>query len=219
MTRSARLALLLVLLVSARVEAEPTSQPAGLGPALEAPPPGSPQPLQPIAPQQLGIFLGGGYVGSPGLSGIVLASGIRYLPMKHLALSFDLGYGVEARNPDVQDRWWLIPSVAFTLPAGPVQLDLGVGLGLGATSGYTTFSAYVAAPFNPIWAFQLVPTVRAHAVAAMTLTKTVDLFARFDLATLVLGGTSIGSRVGDPHRPASDRIWYDFVVGVQFRIL
>jgi hypothetical protein len=165
------------------------------------------------------VAVGAGYLGNRGLNGAVVTSGVRYLPLRHLALSFDLGYGVIRGSPEVQDRWWLMPAAALVLPAGPVQLDLGAGLGLGATSGYTNWPAYAAAPFGPTWAFQLVPAARAHLQATMPLTEWVDLYGRLELATLLLGGTSLGSRVGNPHPRDGDLEWFALTAGIQFRLL
>jgi hypothetical protein len=187
--------------------------------ASASPSPTAPTGLRQIPAEKLGLSVGTGYLGSLALSGVVFDFGVRYLPIQHLALSFDLGYGVIGHHPDVQDRWWLIPSVAYVTAAGPVNLDFGVGLGLGATSGYKDLSAYVAAPFTPVWAFQLVPTARGHVMATHALDERFDLFARVDFASLLLGGNSIGSRVANPNPTTGEQIWYELVVGVQFHLL
>lgn len=152
------------------------------------------------------------------MHGAALSVGLRFSPVRYLALSFDLGYGVIGAQPTVQDRWWLMPAVAFVIPAGPVRIDVGAGLGLGAASGYATWSDYVAAPFTPVWAFQLVPAVRAHAMAALALRSKVDAFVRIDVASLLLGA-GIGFRVGNDQPAARDTIWYDLAVGVHFWVL
>lgn len=170
-------------------------------------------------PQELGLFVGAGYLASPGANGGAFSFGLRLGMGRYVALSFDVGYGVVGASPTVEDRWWLMPAVALVLPAGPVRFDLGAGLGLGASSGYRSWPDYVAGPFNPIWAFQLVPTVRAHVRAAIALRRCCDLFARVDVASLLLDGNSIGFRVGDPHRPVMDTLWFYLWIGVQFRLL
>ena len=99
-----------------------------------------------------------------------------------------------------------------------VDIDLGAGLGLGATSGYPSWSAYEAAPFTPIWAFQLVPAAAVHARASVRLTRRVDLFFRAGGGSLILDGSTIGSRMGNPHPTTADQIWYELRIGVQLRL-
>lgn len=192
--------------------ATPAAAPAQAAPApataLVAPP-----------PQRFGIDVGLGYLGSVDLAGVVVTSGVRYLLLEHLALSFDIGYGIIRGSVDVQDRWWLIPAVTGVIPVGPVHLDLGGGFGLGETSKYKNWPDYDRAPFTPIWALQLVPTIRGQAMATLPLTSGIDGYARLEVATLVMGGTSIGSRVNNPHPRTEDLIWFDLTIGVQFRIL
>jgi len=170
-------------------------------------------------PQRLGLSVGLGYLGSAGMNGGALSLGLRYAPIRLVALSFDLGYGVLAAPPGVQDRWWLMPAVALVLPLGPVRLDVGAGLGLGASSGYRSWAAYVAGPFDPVWAFQLVPAARGHVSAALPLSRCCDGFARAELGGLILSGSSIGSRVGGDGRTLGDRLWFQLALGVHFRLL
>jgi hypothetical protein len=164
-------------------------------------------------------LLGAGWLGAPGYNGAVLSAGVRSLPLPRLALAFDLGYGVIAGSPEVQDRWWLMPSVALAIPVGGVALDAGLGLGLGASSGYRTWPAYAAAPFGPVWAFQLVPAVRGHLLASRVLDEGLELFVRADLSRLLLGGTELGSRVPPPHIATADLLWFDLALGVEFSLL
>ena len=159
----------------------------------------------------LGIFAGAGYLGSPGGNGSTFTTGLRLGIGRHFAVSFDLGYGLLGTHPAVQDRWWLIPSAALVIPAGRVRFDLGAGLGLGASSGYVSWSGYLAKPFTPTWAFQLVPTVRAHAIAAVDITRDFDMFIRLDAATLLL--------LPGSHARISDTTWATLSLGVQFRLL
>src|SRR5277367_1126985 len=113
---------------------------------------------------RLQALVGTGYLGGPSPGGAAIVLGVRSRPATHLALAFDVGYSALAAPPGMQDRWWLIPSVALVLPlaagtgAGTdTQLELGAGIGLGAASGYTSGADYAAAPFSPVWAFQMVP--------------------------------------------------------------
>jgi hypothetical protein len=161
---------------------------------------------------KLDLFGSLGYLGSSGASGSAFTLGVRYGVGKHFAVSFDAGYGVLGLNsgPTVQDRWWLIPSVALVLPAGPVRFDIGAGFGLGATSGYDTFSQYAKEPFMPVWAFQLVPTVRGHAIASMPIGRKMDVFVRTDVATLLLPS--------GPHTNPTDAMWVQMAVGVSFNL-
>jgi hypothetical protein len=169
--------------------------------------------------QRASAVVGTGYLGSPGLGGFALTAGLRFLPLRHLAVSFDLGYGLEARSADVQDRWWLMPSMACVAYAGPVRLDFGAGVGLGATSGYASWSSYADAPFSPTWAYQLVPAVRSHVIAAARVNRALDVFLRVEAASLLLNGNSVGSRVGDPRPEVADKTWYALLAGAQLRLL
>ena len=172
-----------------------------------------------VLANELGVSAGIGYLTSPDLKGSAFALGARWRAAEHIALGFDAGYGVIGKIPDVQDRWWLMPSVALVMPSGSTALDVGAGLGLGATSGYRSWSEYVAGPFNPVWALQLVPTFRVHLQATRKLTKRLDGFLRLDLASLLLRGNSIGSRVGIPDPAVADTRWLDLLIGIQFRAL
>jgi hypothetical protein len=173
----------------------------------------------------LGIFATVGYLGSPGASGGATNLGVRWGLNRHLALSADYGYGligaagaVQDANHRVQDRWWIMPAVAWLIPTSRVQLDLGAGLGFATASGYPSLSSFGAAPFGPAWAFQLAPAVRAHAVAAVPLTRDVDLLARVDAGSLILGGNSIGIRSGNPNPGLMDTTWLLLSLGVRYRL-
>jgi hypothetical protein len=170
-------------------------------------------------PQKLGVFAGIGYLGSPGAHGSALTAGVRYAMGRHAALSFDLGYGVITASPIVHDRWWLMPAVAFVIPAGRAKFDLGVGAGFATSSGYDNMDQFLAEPFMPVWAFQLVPAVRGHAIASMQLNDTFDAFARLDVGTLLLDGNTIGLRDGNPRPGIMDTMWLNLAVGVSFRAL
>ena len=176
---------------------------------------GTPDPAR----QRLGFFVGAGYLASPGANGAALAAGLRLKVVQHFAVSLDLGYGLVGAATTVQDRWWVMPSLALVVPGGPLRFELGVGVGLGASSGYTSWPAYTAAPFTPVWAFQLVPAARAHVLAAMSLSPRTEFFARLDATTLLLEGNALGFRAGNPHPGATDTVWVNLWVGLQFGLL
>jgi hypothetical protein len=170
---------------------------------------------------RLQALVGTGYLGGPGPGGAAFVMGLRSRPAAHLALAFDVGYSALAASQGVQDRWWLVPSVALVLPldAGDTQLEAGLGLGLGASSGYTSGADYVAAPFSPVWAFQMVPAARLHAGFSTRLSRGLELFARIDVAALVLDDNSLGSRVGNTNPSLAETTWVDLLAGVRFGLL
>jgi hypothetical protein len=166
-------------------------------------------------PAKLGLFTSLGYLGSPGASGTAFGAGLRLGIGRRFAVSFDVGYGVlGAQSGTVEDRWWLIPSMALVLPtriAGRrAAFDLGAGVGLGASSGYPSFSTYVAAPFTPEWRFQLVPAARVHAMGSFSVTRGLDILVRADAASLLMSGSGTG---------LMDTTWLMLSVGAQFRVL
>src|SRR5688572_16336754 len=77
----------------------------------------------------VGLFAGVGYLGSRDAHGAAFSTGLRYSPCRALALSLDVGYGSLVASDGVQDRWWVIPSLALVLPAGRVRVDVGAGAG------------------------------------------------------------------------------------------
>ncbi len=84
----------------------------------------TPTSLQQPAPT-VGLFASLGYLGSPGANGAATDEGVRWGVSRHLALSFDFGYGVlgawgNVADPThkVEDRWWIMPAVAWVIPAG-----------------------------------------------------------------------------------------------------
>ncbi|HUB07305.1 MAG TPA: hypothetical protein VMB50_09895 [Myxococcales bacterium] len=154
------------------------------------------------APPPLSFDVAADYLGSAGADGGALSLGLRLQPYRHLAVSLDLGYGLLAASPGVDDRWWLIPSVAWVVPLGRLSLDLGAGVGVGTVSGYGSWSAYVAGPFDPVW-HTTAPAARLHALLELPLTRRVALFARAEVAALLpdvagtlWGGTWLGVQVG-----------------------
>ncbi len=166
-------------------------------------------------PPKLTLFTSAGYLGAGSGSGAALATGIRYAIGSHFAVGLDLGYGVIAQATTMEDRWWLIPSMAAVIPAriGGIRatFDIGAGLGLGTASGYGSWSEYASHPFTATWEFQLVPAVRAHAIASFAASRSVDIFVRADAAALVLPH-GVGAGV-------SDSTWMMFALGTRFRLL
>jgi len=164
---------------------------------------------------RLSAFASTGYLGSSGASGGAFATGVRLALGRHFALGFDLGYGLIATQTILEDRWWLIPSMAVVLPARIGSLrptfDLGAGFGWGTSSGYKNWSEYAAQPFSADWAYQLVPTFRVHAIASLPLTSTVDVFARAEAAAMVMPD--------DTHATATDTTWFMFSIGTRFDLL
>lgn len=170
-------------------------------------------------PQKLGLFVGAGYLGSPDTHGAAMGAGVRLAMGRHLALSFDLGYGVVGNAATVQDRWWLIPSVALVIPVGRVRFDIGAGVGLGTCSGYSDWRDFAEAPFMPTWAFQLAPAARGHVVASVKVRRNLELFARVDVASLLLDGNAIGFRDNNLQPGARDTMWVNLWLGFQFGLL
>jgi hypothetical protein len=157
---------------------------------------------------RLDLTVGAGYLGSPGAYGEAFWTGLRLMLHRRVALGLDLGYGLLDAPPIDEDRWWVIPSVAFVLPAGRVTFDFGGGVGVGTASGYTSWSGYFARPFDPTWALTA-PAARAHAMIAYALSPQLSLFVRPEVAALLT--TS---------RPQlTDTTWVGLVLGAQTRLL
>jgi hypothetical protein len=167
------------------------------------------------APQKLSVFTAVGYLGTTGGSGGVVTTGARYMIGEHFAVGLDIGYGLMAVQDAMQDRWWIIPSMAVVIPARvgkvPLSFDIGAGFGWGTSSGYASWSTYAARPFSADWAFQLEPAVRAHAIAAASVSHSVDLFVRADAAAMILPQ---GSTPND-----ADGMWLMLAMGTRFRML
>jgi hypothetical protein len=160
-------------------------------------------------PKKLAFLIGAGSLNSPGASGGALWTGLRVALGRHFAASTDLGYGLVGTAPSAQDRWWLIPALAMVIPTGPVRVDVGLGAGVGTSSGYPAWSNYLHAPLTPTW-HDTVPIVRAHASAGMEIKRNVDVFARAEVASLLFA---------KPHDGTLDTLWLSFWVGLQVGIL
>jgi len=171
----------------------------------------------PINPHELSAFLSVGWLTNTDANGAALDGGLRVALGRYAAFSIDMGYGVIASASNTQDRWWLIPSFALVIPLDAVRFDLGAGIGLGICSGYPDFERFASDPFTPPWAFQLVPTARAHVMASVQLERGLDGFVRFDAGTLLLEGNSIGMRDGNTSPQSVDTLWLHAAVGVSFR--
>ena len=167
-------------------------------------------------PRELSLFVGTGYLASPGANGNAVSTGIR-LRTGHAALSFDLGYGLLSTRVGKQDRWWLIPAAAVVIPAGPVTFDLGAGVGLGTSSGFSSFKDW--SNDRTTWEFQLIPAARAHAVTTLKLTDSFELFVRLDVASLLLDRNSAGFQTRRINPGISETVWIHLWVGGQFRLL
>jgi len=181
----------------------------GEEPSLVAPAPVLAAPLPEPQPDKLAFLIGAGSLNSPGAAGGALWTGLRLALGPHFAGSMDLGYGLLGTAPSAQDRWWLIPALAVVIPAGPVRVDLGVGAGVGTSSGYPAWSNYLHEPFAPTW-HDTVPIVRAHASAALEIKRNVDVFARAEVASLLFAGS---------HDGTLDRLWLSLWVGLEVGIL
>lgn len=174
-------------------------------------------------PTQLSLFTSAGWLTSSGANGAALSTGVRLAIGEYFALGFDLGYGLLSAQAGasattgtlMEDRWWFMPSMAGVIPVRlgrtRATFDIGAGLGLGTASGYKGWDEYTSHPFTADWEFQLEPTVRAHAMASLAISRTVDVFLRAEAAALVL-----------PHGVAAgptDSTWMLVSLGTRFRLL
>ncbi len=217
MYRFGFVALAVRLLVSASASAdEPPSKnlsqvkAENVGASHSRPAPGGEAPLE-----RAQLVFAAGALGSPGQLGVVIDLGFRSRVHRYFAVGFDAGYGVLGNSLAVQDRWWLFPTAELVLPANRVNVEIGVGAGWGASSGYTSFAEYVDAPFDPVWAYQLVPAARAYVGLSTRISPSMEVFVHADFGGLVLGGTTIGSRVGNPMPAFMDLTWSSLVIGTR----
>lgn len=166
---------------------------------------------------KLSLDTSAGWLTSGGGNGAALGAGVRLGVGRHFAVGMDLGYGLMAApNSSMQDRWWFVPTMAVVMPARiggrDFTFDVGAGLGLGTASGYAGgWSEYSAHPFTATWEFQLMPTVRAHAIASMRVSKTMEVFVRADAAALALPHGSNASM--------TDSTWMLISLGTRFDLL
>jgi len=162
-------------------------------------------------PSRVELYVGGGYLASEGTSGAAANVGVRVRLMRHLAASFDFGWGLLHGARAAEDRWWLMPSLELTAPLGPVRFDAGAGFGLATSSGYPDVATFGQRPFGPDWAFQLAPAARGYVRASWE-----RWFVRADLGTLLLDGNSVGLRVGNPSPTVEQTHWALLWLGASF---
>ncbi len=206
-------ALVLVLVPGiARAQSSPEAAPS------EMTAKGTEHPRAAAGPTSLGVYSGLGYLGVRDVNGGAFLLGTRLGVGRHVAFSFDFGWGAQklTDSPAVQDRWWLMPSAALVIPVGPARIDLGLGLGVATTSGYDSSSTFLAAPFDPKWAFQLVPAGRLQAVVMVPVTEHVDVFARPETGML-FGAGSVGLHKGNDDPPLRDVSWAALFIGAHYR--
>jgi len=156
----------------------------------------------------LAVYVGAGALGSPGTFGSDVALGLRLRAAPHVALELDTAYGLVGSSGVAQDRWWAIPGVAAVLPLGNATLDLGAGMGVGTTSGYESWTAYEAAPFEPT-SHHTVVAGQLHAALTLPISHQFDALMRVQAGRL-LDGLSLS---------AADGTWLGLTLGVQARIL
>ncbi len=154
------------------------------------------------APSRVELYAGGGYLASQGSGGAAANVGTRVRLMKHLAATFDFGWGLLHGAGEAEDRWWLMPSLELTLPLGPLRADLGGGVGLATASGYPDVATFGQRPFGPDWAFQLAPATREYLRVSWG-----RWFARADVGSLLLDGNSVGIRRGNPSPTGEQTHW------------
>jgi hypothetical protein len=165
---------------------------------------------------RVGLQAAAGSIAAAAGVGPALETGVRIRLAEHLAGTFDVGYGVLASGATAQDRWWLMPSLAVTFPVGRLRLDLGLGAGLGAASGYASVPAFVKAPFDPDWAFQLVPAVRLHAALSVPVSRRFTMFARVEAGDLFLKVVRLGIRTGENNDTFANDTWLHVALGGEF---
>jgi hypothetical protein len=147
--------------------------------------------------------------------GVALDAGLRLGLGRYFAVALEVGYGMMGAA-HVQDRWWVMPSIALVLPVAPLRIDLGAGLGLGTASGYADLDVFERAPFEPGWAFQLAPAIAGHATVAVPLSPTTSAFARLDVGALLVDGNAFGYRQRTQHLGSADTLWIALALGFAF---
>ena len=163
------------------------------------------------AQARIGVVGGAALLGSDTGAGLAFDLGARVELNATHALSFRIGYGVLVGERETQDRWWILATYGghLTLAQG-LRLELGGGLGAGAVSGYDDLDAFIAAPFDPTWAYQLLPAMAVHTRLGWE-TGDVSCFASAELGAL-MDVPGLGVREGSAAQ-AGDLMWFTMSVG------
>ena len=167
-------------------------------------------------PLRSGVVGGAALLGTPDVgAGLAFDMGARLELNTTHAFSLRAGYGVLVGDRETQDKWWILASYGAQLALDRgLRLELGGGLGAGAVSGYENLDAFIAAPFDPHWAYQLLPAVTAHARLWMDDGPHASWFVGAELGGLV-DVPGLGVREGNAHQ-ASDLMWLTLSVGTAF---
>ncbi len=172
---------------------------------------------------ELALVGGVAALGSPGEIGLAFALGTRLALGRYSAVRFDIGYGVTGGSRSLEDRWWLVPSFVAVIPIEHIRVEVGAGVGVATSSGYTDFDAFVRDPFEDDWAYQLVPAVRGHLGLWLELEEGIDAYVQIDAGGLLTAGNDIGLRVGpdDGAGIPSDAqlVWATLTVGTSHDLL
>ena len=163
------------------------------------------------AAERIGVVGGAALLGSDTGAGLAFDLGARLELNATYALSFRIGYGVLVGESETQDRWWILATYGghLTLAEG-LRLELGGGLGAGAVSGYEDVDAFIAAPFDPTWAYQLLPAMAVH-TRLWWEASDVSCFASAELGAL-MDVPGLGVREGSAAQ-AGDLMWFTVSVG------
>lgn len=168
------------------------------------------------APLRSGVVGSASLLGTPDVgAGLAFDLGARFELNTTHAFSLRAGYGVLVGDRETQDRWWMLASYGVQLPLDRgLRVELGGGLGAGAVSGYDNLDAFIAAPFDPHWAYQLLPAATVHARLWIEDGAHTSWFVGAELGGLV-DVPGLGVREGNAHQ-ASDLMWLTCSVGTAF---
>ena len=160
---------------------------------------------------RIGVAGGAALLGSDTGAGLAFDLGARVELDSTHALSFRIGYGVLVGERETQDRWWILATYGGHLALAPgLRLELGGGLGAGAVSGYDHLDAFIAAPFDPTWAYQLLPAATVH-TRLWWEAGNVSFFVGAEFGAL-MDVPGLGVREGSA-RQAGDLMWFTVSVG------
>ncbi len=164
-------------------------------------------------PNHLHAFVGGGYLTTPGGQGAAVVGGMRYSIGRHFAVSLAASYG--SLN-SIQDRWWVMPTIAWVIPAGAFRFDFGAGVGSSTATAFASWSDY--SRDQPMWVNEAVPSFRLNAIVAAPISPGFELFARADATMQLLEQTSLGWRRGEAPTRNTGTMFLNLSVGCQFRL-